>query len=151
MRSLKDPRHIARVVAVMDLYRDFFPEEKNDTDRVGNNIDIDSVDFDELDLGDFSTKLCDHLIKGVRENHKEIDQLIDIHSDPIKSSDLDTLILQIIRVAVFEGFIARTVPPKVAVDEAIELTRDFGQEMSSKKVSGILGKIFDKVKKAEDN
>jgi N utilization substance protein B len=134
MRSPKDPRHIARIISVMDLYKHFFPE-----------VDLAAFDTDDLEIGNFSKKIHEGIILGVKDNYSQIDKLIDEYSNPVKSVDLDNLILQIIRIAVYEGFIGKTVPPKVAVDEAIELARDFGLELSAKKVGGILGKIFENV------
>jgi transcription termination factor NusB len=56
-----------------------------------------------------------------------------------------------LRIAVYEGFLSRLVPPKVAVDEAIELTRDFGMEYSVDKIAGILGNIYNCIiKKTND-
>jgi transcription antitermination protein NusB len=146
MRSAKDPRHLARVVAVMDLYNFFFG-----ADIAPEAIQSDSEDED-LDIGNYSKKIHETLVNGVKESFTDIDVVINEHSDPVKTADLDNLILQIIRVAVYEAFVLKSVPPKVAVDEAIELTRDFGLELSSKKVSGILGKIFDNLveKKPEE-
>ena len=133
MRSPKDPRHIARIMAVMYLYHLFFEQEQKTT----------AVNFEELELGTFSKKIYDQLIEGVTRDHEKLDALINNYSVPMKAADLDRLILQILRVSLYEGFIAKTIPPKVAVDEAIELTRDFGLEFGTRKVSGILGKIFE--------
>lgn len=133
MRTHKDPRHIARILVVMDLYNHFYPESQK-------------YDVDGLELGEYSRKLREKLFEGVREKTTEIDELVDANSSPVKVSDLDLLLLQVIRIAVYEGFIGQITPPKVAVDEAIELTRDFGNELSVKKISGILGKIYDKYK-----
>lgn len=139
MKSAKDPRHVARIISVMDLYKFFFPDTQI----------INDFDIADLEIGNFSKKIYESLTTGVKEHAPEIDVIIDKHSVPLKTTDLDTLLLQIIRVAVFEGFIAKSVPPKVAVDEAIELTRDFGIEIATRKVSGILGKIFDSELKPE--
>lgn len=144
MKSAKDPRHIARVVSVMDLYNFYFGAE------VTPELGVDDASDEDLNVGNYSKKMHETLVSGVKEHYTEIDKLIDTYSVPVKSTDLDNLILQIIRIAVYEGFIAKSVPPKVAVDEAIELTRDFGLELSSKKVSGILGKIFENLVKKED-
>lgn len=140
MRSSKDPRHLARVVSVMDLYHFYF-----------SSSDIPEIRFaegdEDFEIGNYSQKLRDLLVVGVKEHAKEIDTLIDQHSTLVKTPDLDNLILQIVRIAVYEAFIAKSVPPKVAVDEAIELTRDFGLELSAKKVGGILGKLFENLVK----
>lgn len=140
MRSHKDPRHIARIISVMDLYHHFFPEK----------VDAEKLDLEQFELGSYSEKLKEMITSGVKKHAEEIDKLIDLYSTPVKSADLDSLILQIIRIGILEGFIEKNVPPKVAVDEAIELTRDFGQELATRKVSGILGKIFDNIIKKDE-
>mgnify|MGYP001569191035 FL=1 len=45
------------------------------------------------------------------------------------------------RISVFELYIARNTPPKVAIDEAIELSKEFGNDTSQKFVNGVLGNI----------
>lgn len=138
MRSIKDPRHIARILAVMDLYNHFF----------GKQIEgSDSLNTEELKIGNYSKKIRESIFNGVKKRYVDIDELINKYSNPVKTEDLDLVQLQIVRVAVFEGFVDKSVPPKVAVDEAIELVRDFGMEMSAKKIAGILGKIFEKLVK----
>ena len=49
--------------------------------------------------------------------------------------------LEILRIAIFELYIARNVPPKVAIDEAVELAKDYAGENSSKFVNGVLGTV----------
>lgn len=134
MRSPKDPRHIARILAVMDLYNLYFDKD---------NSGLEKLNSDELEVGNFSPKIRESIVAGVKENLEKIDSIINDHSDPVKTSDLDLVLLQIIRSAIFEGFIAKSIPPRVAVDEAIELTRDFGMDTAAKKAGGILGKVFD--------
>lgn len=141
MRSIKDPRHMARILAVMDLYNLYFHCEDTIFERFNT---------EDLDIGKYSSKLRNHIVEGVRSNIQKIDNLVNEISEPIKTTDLDLLLLQIVRCAVFEGFIAKSVPSKVAIDEAIEVTRDFGLDLSVKKVSGILGKIYDKFEKEKD-
>ena len=57
--------------------------------------------------------------------------------------------LQILRIAILEGFIKKITPPKVAIDEAIEIAKDFGGESSGKFVNGVLGAIYEQMKKDE--
>lgn len=140
MRNLNDPRHIARILCVMDLYEYFFGTQYEG---------LTSLDLEELELGNYSKKLRESIVPGVKEKVTEIDDLVNKYSDPVKTVDLDLVLLQVIRIAVWEGFITNSIPPKVAVDEAIELSRDFGLDDEAKKVGGILGKIFDKVTKKD--
>jgi N utilization substance protein B len=46
-----------------------------------------------------------------------------------------------LRAAIFELYIAQNVPPKVAIDEAVELAKQFGGDNSSKFVNGVLGTV----------
>jgi N utilization substance protein B len=141
MRSIKDPRHIARILSVIDLYNYFFLRD----------YAVEKLAVDELQLGNYSAKLKDSIVKGVKEKYTEIDELINKHSSPVKTKDLDLVQLTILRIAVYEGFLSGLVPPKVAVDEAIELTRDFGMEYSVDKIAGILGNLYtNTIKKTPD-
>jgi N utilization substance protein B len=54
-------------------------------------------------------------------------------------------------MAIYEGFIGKITPPKVAIDEAIEVAKDFGGEINSKFVNGVLGAIYEQQKKDNDN
>ena len=59
--------------------------------------------------------------------------------------------LQILRIAIYEGFIEEITPPKVSIDEAIEIAKDFGGESSGKFVNGVLGAIYEEMKKEAAN
>lgn len=53
--------------------------------------------------------------------------------------------LAILRLAVFELTIQKTEPPKVIIDEAVELGKEFGSENSAAFVNGVLGNILKKI------
>lgn len=140
MRSKKDPRHIARILAIMDLYQFFF-----NLNQTINNQQDKFVNVSELlkTAQNHAKKLQSDLIQGVKENYQKADEIINTISTPTKVEDLELLTLTILRVAIYEGFIANITPPKVAIDEAIELTKDFGlTESETKKVAGILGRVI---------
>lgn len=139
MRSKKDPRHKSRVLAVMELYNLFF-------DKVSH----EPANISELNIyKNYSKELLAHLIKGTQENKNKIDEIINKVSTSIKTKDLDHLSLTILRMAIYEGFIDKITPMKVAVDEGIELVRDFGEAKNAKKIAGILGNIFKHFKEKE--
>lgn len=58
--------------------------------------------------------------------------------------------LAILRLAVWELFYKRKTPPKVAIDEAIELAKEFGAENSPSFINGVLGTIFKKKEKNQN-
>ena len=51
----------------------------------------------------------------------------------------------------YEGFVDKITPPKVAIDEAIEIAKEFGGDTSSKFVNGVLGAIYEEYKKANES
>jgi len=82
------------------------------------------------------------LVTGVREHQEELDVLIQPYLsqkwslDRLAKTDLISL-----RIAFYELQFVDDVPAKVAVNEAIELTKTFSDETSRKFVSGVLGKV----------
>ena len=50
--------------------------------------------------------------------------------------------LEILRIAILEGFILKITPEKVAINEAIELAKEFSNDQTRKFVSGVLGNLF---------
>ena len=82
------------------------------------------------------------LVKGVWENHGEIDQIIQAHSQNWKVARMALVDKNILRIAVFElKFHAADVPRNVVFDEAIEIGKRFGSQESSSFINGILDNI----------
>lgn len=141
MKKATDPRHLSRELALQSLFsRDF------------NNGKESTVDFDvkELSLIDeietYNEELYLTLLNGVKQERESIDELITKFAPQWPISQMKLVDIQILRMAIYEGFISNITPPKVAIDEAIELAKEFGGESSSKFVNGVLGAIYEKTK-----
>lgn len=108
-----------------------------------------SKDIDQLtelakeSLGDkeFDKNLAESLISGVVTNLETIDQIIKATATEWPLEQIARADLICLRIAVFELYIAQSVPHKVAIDECIELAKEFGSEQSGKFVNGVLGTI----------
>jgi len=144
MKKSTDPRHLSRELALQTLFsRDF------------NGIKDGILEFDVEDLSildeieKYNEELYSSLVNGVRERHEDIDSLIREFAPQWPISQMKLVDLQILRIAIFEGFIENITPPKVAIDEAIEIAKEFGGETSSKFVNGVLGAIYEKSKENE--
>jgi N utilization substance protein B len=82
------------------------------------------------------------LLQGVDRHHEEIDALIQKHSAHWTLPRMAMVDRNIMRVAVFETrFAADPVPPAVAINEAVEISRKFGTSDSPAFVNGILDQI----------
>ena len=80
--------------------------------------------------------------KQVMEHLPEIDALIEQASTGWKLSRMNKVDLSLLRVAVFEMRWDERVPDKVAVNEAVELAKQFGGDDSSAFVNAVLAKII---------
>jgi len=82
------------------------------------------------------------LVEGTHARLQEIDRMLEGYLKGWKVERLSKVDLQILRLAVYEMIYQEDVPPKVAINEAIELAKWFGTEESGKFVNGVLGKMF---------
>ncbi|MDO9632752.1 MAG: transcription antitermination factor NusB, partial [Humidesulfovibrio sp.] len=81
------------------------------------------------------------LVQGVCENQAEIDKVIGKHSDHWKIGRIGKVELAILRLSLFEILHRSDIPLKVAINEAIELAKGFGDENSRSFVNGILDAV----------
>lgn len=141
MKSQADPRHLARMLAFQHLFEHYFRANPNNAHIEGEILS--TLDLSEIDeIKKFDQKLYDKIIAGVKKEAEEIDELISKYAPQWPTDQMSQTDLQILRIAIWEGFLSDTTPPKVAIDEAIEIAKDFGGEKSSKFVNGVLGAII---------
>ncbi|MFH1519288.1 MAG: transcription antitermination factor NusB [Candidatus Omnitrophota bacterium] len=82
------------------------------------------------------------LVKGVVENISSIDCLIKKHAKNWEIERMAVIDRNILRLGCFELLFLEDIPPKVAINEAIELAKRFGDIDSPRFVNGILDKIY---------
>ncbi|MEW6368477.1 MAG: transcription antitermination factor NusB [Acidobacteriota bacterium] len=78
------------------------------------------------------------LIEGWRKNAARIDQIIGRCSKNWSVERMGAVDRNVLRVAVFELLYGRTTPPKVVIDEAIEIAKKFGSSESHAFINGVL-------------
>jgi len=127
-------RHLSRVIIMQTLYEWDFRPESDVAEIRQRNIDNYEEDADAA--------FIDMTIKGVIENIKEEDELITKAAPEWPIEQISTVDKTILRIAVFELLHSEEVPPKVAINEAVELGKTFGSENSSKFINGVLGTIY---------
>ena len=81
------------------------------------------------------------LMIGVTKNREEIDSLIEHYSSNWKISRIACVDRNVLRIAVFEMLYCQDIPPKVSINEAIEIGKKFGTEESGSFINGILDSI----------
>lgn len=139
MKKSNDPRHLSRGLALQSLFSSDF---KFNSEAVVDFTVSELSAIDEIET--YNQELYEKLVIGVKDKHSEIDEIITKYAPQWPITQMKLVDLQILRIAIFEGFIADLTPPKVAIDEAIELAKEFGGDSSSKFVNGVLGAIYEK-------
>ncbi len=81
------------------------------------------------------------IVKGVIASKSEIDSLIERHSSNWKISRMPRVDRNVMRVAVYELLFCEDIPPKVSINEAIEVAKKFGTDDSGAFINGILDGI----------
>ncbi len=134
MKKATDPRHKARRIALMALFEWSF-------------LSKDPQEKAKKLLQEFE-KTADHdlalsLIAGVVRNIETIDKIIETSAPEWPLDQVSKIDLAIIRIAIYEILIKKEVPPKVAIDEAVELGKEYGSETSGSFVNGVLGTVME--------
>lgn len=113
MKTSTDPRHLRRREAVKVLFAQTFATQPSPPE----------------------------LVQKILRKEKKIDKLISVAAPQWPVDKLNKIDLAILRLAVYELENEDT-PPKVVIDEAVELAKEYGSESSSSFINGVLGTIY---------
>ncbi len=84
-------------------------------------------------------------VKGVLDHLKEIDDYITKYATEWPLDQITCVDRNILRIGVYELIVNDHIPPRVAINEAIEIAKAFGGESSGKFVNGVLGAIYNEM------
>ncbi len=132
-------RHLSRSIVLQSLFEwDFGAKNSSEAEAIFKR---DVAEF-APGMGDFS--FMDTLLKGVLSKQKDIDLIIEKAAPDWPIDKISIIDRNILRIGLYELLFAdrSQVPPKVAINEAIELSKSFGGETSSKFVNGVLGAVY---------
>lgn len=97
---------------------------------------------EELFKGDFHTQPMSIRAKEILEKKEILDTYIHKAAPEFPIDKINKVDLAILRLAVYELFLEKSTPPKVVVDEAIELAKEYAGTSSAGFVNGALGKLI---------
>ena len=138
-------RHLSRSIAMQSLYEWDFSAKKGDLDKIVEK------NIKEFGPGLEDTSLVWQIITGVVKNLFKLDKIITKAAPEWPLSQITIVDRNILRIGLFELLYANRdeVPPKVAINEAIELAKSFGGESSGKFINGVLGTVFKEIERSE--
>ncbi len=106
--------------------------------EVGEALDLFWDNF-ASDVG--ARVFCERLVRGVIEHCNEINRLIERYAEHWKMSRMTQIDRNILRMAVYELVHCEDIPPKVTINEAVDIAQKFGSEDSGAFINGILDRI----------
>src|SRR3989344_5464099 len=132
-------RHLARSVAMQSLFEWDFSGRKDQ--NIGKILDANVKEFAP---GMEDSKFAKELVEGVLTNRTKIDSIIEKAAPEWPLEQVAMVDRNVLRIGLFELLFGsrKEVPPKVAINEAIELAKTFGSESSGRFVNGVLGTIY---------
>ncbi len=132
-------RHLSRSIAMQSLFEwDFNKADKSAIDVVVRK------NIEEFAPGLEDSTFVEQLVSGVLKNQKAIDSIIEKAAPEWPLEQIAIIDRNVLRIGLYELLFAdrSEVPPKVAINEAIELAKTFGGETSGKFVNGVLGTVY---------
>jgi transcription antitermination protein NusB len=132
-------RHLSRSIAMQSLYEwDFNGQEKASIDKIIRK------NLKEFGPGMTETEFAENLVRNTIKNQKKIDPLIEKCAPEWPLEQVTIVDRNILRLGINELLFGNyeEVPPKVAINEAIELAKSFGGDSSGRFVNGVLGTIY---------
>ena len=134
-------RHLGRIVALQTLYEFEFRTECGDT-----TVDVAEVlsrNLTRYETAIDDTYFVEALVRGVLKEQTGIDEKIQPIAPDWPIDQIARIDRNILRIGIYELLNeSEIVPPKVAINEAVELAKAFGSDNSSKFVNGVLGTAY---------
>ena len=128
------PRTRARSVALQVLY---------ETDIANNHLpgDVLKIRLEEVPLSDDLAEFARRIIFGVLPLTQDLDQLIAKYAPEWPLDQIAAIDRNILRIALWEFGVEGCTPVKVAINEAIEISKVFGSDSTPRFVNGVLGSL----------
>lgn len=133
-------RHLGRIIVLQTLYEQEFRRECQDksfklAEVLARNINRYQTMVDDRD---FITRL----VAGVNKNQAKLDAVIQPVAPEWPITEIARMDRIVLRIGTYELLFGTDVPPKVVINEAVELAKAFGGDNSSKFINGVLGTVL---------
>ena len=133
-------RHLGRIIALQTLYEQDFRRASADS-----TFDLDTVlkrNISRYEATVDDTDFIISLVNGVDSQETELDEKLQPLAPEWPLKDIARMDRVVLRMGAYELLHGDGVPPKVVINEAVELAKAFGSENSSKFINGVLGTLL---------
>ncbi len=135
-------RHLGRIVALQALYEYDFRQRSGDADVEITEIIDRNIERYQNTIDDIA--FVKSLISGTAAKFAELDAALQPLAPEWPLEQIARIDHAILRLSLFELFDMpeANIPPKVTINEAVELAKSFGADKSSKFINGVLGSAW---------
>jgi len=135
-------RHLGRIVALQTLYEQDFRRSADD-----KTLDIEQVlqrNIKRYESMVDDTAFIKRLVRGVSEHETELDEILQPIAPEWPIDQIARMDRVVLHIGLYELVYETDIPPKVVINEAVELSKAFGGDNSSKFINGVLGTVLRK-------
>lgn len=138
-------RHLSRSISMQSLYEWDFGGRTGDLEKITDK------NIKEFGPGLEDQSLVWQIVTGVVKHFQQINKIIEKAAPEWPLDQITIVDRNILRIGLYELLYANKdeVPPKVAINEAIELAKSFGGESSGRFVNGVLGTVYKELEACE--
>ena len=133
-------RHLGRIVALQTLYEQDFRLEAGDASFDLKEVLKRNIARYKETIDD--TKFIESLVVGVTKQAAKLDELLQPLAPEWPIDQIARMDRVVLRMGAYELGNSREVPPKVVINECVELAKAFGGDNSSKFINGVLGSLL---------
>ncbi|HSX17541.1 MAG TPA: transcription antitermination factor NusB [Patescibacteria group bacterium] len=133
-------RHLGRIIALQTLFEQDFRRSAGDVDFDLKAVLARNIARYEATVDD--TDFIADLVQGVSKREAELDAVLQPVAPEWPIDQIARMDRVILRMGLYELTYGKSVPPKVVINEAVELAKAFGSENSSKFINGVLGTVL---------
>ncbi len=126
-------RHRARIVALQALF---------EADCTHHHLSVALARrLEDVMLPEAGVSFARELVAGVEAHREQLDGLIGQYAPEWPVDQIAIIDRNVLRLAIFEVLMRDDTPVKVAINEAVELAKEFGSDSSGRFVNGVLGSL----------
>lgn len=133
-------RHLGRIIALQTLYEQEMRRESSDGDFDVTKVLARNIDRYKDMVDDVA--FIEQLVKGVTTHTAELDAKLQPVAPEWPIDQIARMDRLVLRIGLYELENEADVPPKVVINEAVELAKGFGGDNSSKFINGVLGTLL---------
>lgn len=100
-------------------------------------LELEKLEVEDVVDKDYMVAICN----SIKENHNEIDELINKHAKNWSIGRMPKVDVSILRLAICELLFVEEIPNKVSINEAVEIAKSYCDDKTPKFINGILGSI----------